>query len=209
MPASERELLIDGLRGAIRGDGAGIDLDSPTQWVIESVREPIPFFRALCSLLPANAVLYMEGTSIAPYVAGFYERHAASNTVAVIRDCISPIPDVFHVSFSTAVIDGLCELAGERDNSELFDHIKAYHDGTLIFTFHDAFDGQLRVSGRVSESSIRNLSAAVGGTYTQEPTKQRDMEQLRSFLWALENPDKVRFTREPFWRRIWHFITRR
>ena len=208
MPASEREQLLVGLRAAIRGEGAGIDLDSPTQWVIELVRDPILFFRALPALLPADAILYMEGTSIAPYVAGFYERHAATNTVPVVRDCISPVPDIFHVSFSTAVIEGLCEMAEERAVPELFDHIKAYRDSTLIFTYHDAFDGQLRVSGRLSESIIRDLCAAVGSTYTQEPTKQRDMDQMRRILCALENPDKVRFAREPLWRRVWQFITR-
>jgi hypothetical protein len=44
MPASERKQLMDGLRGVLRGDGAGIDLDSPTHWVIVSVREPVLFF---------------------------------------------------------------------------------------------------------------------------------------------------------------------
>jgi hypothetical protein len=209
MPASERKQLMDGLRGVLRGDGPGIDLDSPTHWVIVSVREPVPFFRALAKLLPDGAVLYMEGTSIAPYVAGFYERHAATDTVPVARDCISPVPDVFHVVFSPAVVDGLCELAEERANPELFDHIKAYHDGTLIFTYHDAFDGQLRVSGRLPESVILEFSSLMGGTYTQEATKQRDPEQLRRFLWLLENPDKMRVAREPIWKRIWHLITRK
>ena len=208
MPASEREQLMDGLRGMLRGDGAGIDLDSPNQWVIESVREPVPFFRALATLLPSGGVLYFEGTSIAPYVAGFYERHAAIDIVPVVRDCITPVPDFFHVSFSSAVVDGLCELADERTTPELFDHIKAYHGAALVFTYHDAFDGQLRVTGRLPESVIREFCATLGGTYSQEPTKQRDPEQMRHFLWALENPDKVRIAREPIWKRVWHFITR-
>ena len=209
MPADEGEQLREGLRRMIAGDGAGLDLDSSDQWVIHAVREPCPFFRALPILLPPGAVLYMEGVLIAPYVAGFYERNAAANPVAVARDCISPIPDVFHVSFSAQVISSLCELADERPESDLFDHIKAYHDESLLFTYHDAFAGELRVSGRLPESAIREFCAAVGATYTQEPTKQRDMEQLRRILCALENPDGVRIAREPFWRRLWNFITRR
>lgn len=57
-----------------------------SKWVIESVRDPIPFFRALTTLLSDGGVLYFEGRSIAPYVAGFYERHAGTDTVPVVRD---------------------------------------------------------------------------------------------------------------------------
>jgi hypothetical protein len=211
MPPSEREQLMNGLRAALRGEHAGIDLEPGKQWVIWSIREPIPFFRALTRLLPAGGVLYMEGTEIAPYVAGFYERHAPTDTVPVVRDTISPEPDIFHVSFSPAVIDGLCELAGERESSELFDHIKGYHNGALVFTYHDAFDGQLRVAERVPESVIREFCELLGGTYTQEATQARDPEHrdLRRILWALENPDKVRILPEPIWKRVWRFITGR
>jgi hypothetical protein len=209
MRSKEHEELTDGLRDILSGKREGLDLDSPTHWVIDGVRQPVRFLRAIPILLPPHGVLYTEGTEIAPFVAGFYERHAAANPTDVVRDGISPVPDVFHVSFSPAVIDGLCEMAEERPVQELFNHIKAYCDASLVFTYHDAFDGMLRVSGRVPESTIRDFCAVVGGTYTQEPTKQRDMEQIRRFLWALENPDKVRIERPSFWRRVWKFITGR
>lgn len=208
MSPNEREQLMDSLRRMLREHGAGIDLDSPTQWVIQSLREPAPFFRAMGKLLPEGGTLYMEGISIAPYVAGFYERHAATETVPVVRDCISPEPEIFHVSFSPAVVEGLCELAAERRTSELFDHIKAYHDSALIFSYHDAFDGRMCVTGRRAESVFREFCEMLGGSYSQEATRQRDPEQLRRFLWALENPDKVKMAREPFWKRVWHFIRR-
>jgi hypothetical protein len=206
MPPSERDQLISGLRGILSGEGAGIDLDSPTQWVLESVRQPVPFFRALPMLLPSGAVLYFEGTTIAPYVAGFYERHAATETVPVVRDCIVPVPEVFHVAYSAPVINGLCELAGERETTELFDHIKAYHDAALLFTYHDAFDGQLRISDRLPESVIRDFCATLECTYTQEITKLRDPEQIQRLLLAIENYGEGRPARTSLWKRIWRFF---
>ncbi|RBP41490.1 hypothetical protein DES53_107323 [Roseimicrobium gellanilyticum] len=206
---SEREELIEGLQDIIEGGGGGLDLDTPAHWAIDGIQEPIAFFRALSILLPPGGVLYMEGTSIAPCVAGFYERHAFAEPVPVVRDGISPIPEVFHVSFTPEVIDGLCDMVRERPLEQLFNHIKAYHNTSLVFTYHDAFVDELRVSGRVAEDTIRDFCAVLGATYCQEATKQRDMEQVRRFLWALENPDKARIKPEPLWRRLWNAITGR
>lgn len=206
---SEREELIGGLRKIIAEGGGGLDLDSPVHWVIDGILEPIAFFRAISILLPPGGALYMEGISIAPYVAGFYERHAFVDPVPVAQDGISPVPEVFHVSFTPEVIEGLCHLVSERPPEQLFNHIKAYHNASLVFTYHDAFVDELRVNGGVAEDAIHEFCTALGASYTQEVTKQRDMEQVRRFLWALENPDKIRIKREPLLRRLWNTITGR
>ncbi|MCW1884420.1 hypothetical protein OKA04_06730 [Luteolibacter flavescens] len=203
MSNAERDHLKANLLGMIAGQGDGIDLDTPYRWNVKGIEEAERFFRSLDSLLPADSVLYFEGCSIAREVSEFYESHRAKNPVAVVRDTISPTPDTYHVDFSPAVVTGLCELTATRTSGEAFYHIKAYRGETLLFTFHDAFEGDLLISEHIAESTVADFCIRLGVTYRQERNTKRDPEQLRRLLWALENPDQVRFVGEPWWRRAW------
>ena len=128
--------------------------------------------------------------------------------MAVIRDTLFPVPDCYHVSFLPEVIARLCELETTRPLNELFDHVKAYHGESLLFTFHDAFTTDLLISGEISETAVAGFSNHIDACYCREPNvNKRDPEQLRRFLWALENPDKVKIAGEPWWRRIWRRLT--
>jgi hypothetical protein len=169
MTNAERERLKDSLRGMIDGRGDGIDLDTQFRWVVEQIKQPEPFFASLPFLLPTDAILYFEGTTIAPEIAGFYELHRASNAVAVARDTIFPIPDVFHVAFSPGVAEQLRELAANRPWPAMFDHIKAYQRESMLFTFHDAFDGQLQISEKIAESLVAEFCSSLGASYQREP----------------------------------------
>jgi hypothetical protein len=204
MTSAEREKLKDNLRGMIAGRGDGIDLDTPFRWVIQGVEQPEPFIRTLPLLLPSDAILYFEGGSIAPDVSAFYESHRSRNAVAVVRDTIFPVPDIYHVAFSQDVVVRLREFAASRSSQELFDHIKAYRGDSLLFTFHDAFAGNLLVSERISESVVAEFCRGLSVSYQREPNvNKRDPGQLRRFLLALENPHKIRIAGEPWWRRLW------
>jgi hypothetical protein len=203
MNTAEREQLKDNLRDMIAGRSDGIDLDTPFQWIVESIKQPEPFFASLPSLIPADAILYCEGGSIAPDVAIFYKGHRASNAVTVVRDTIFPIPEIYHVAFSSQVVTHLRKLAASRSPRELFDHIKAYRGESLLFTFHDAFDGCMLISEHVNENVVAEFCRSLGVTCRRERTKKRNPEQLRHFLRALEHPDQVHITGEPWWRRLW------
>ena len=209
MKNAEREKLKDNLRGMIAGRGDGIDLNTEFRWVLSGIKKPQLFFGNLHSLLTPDSILYFEGCSIAPDVAKFYESHRAGNAVAVVRDTLFPVPDCFHVSFLPEVIARLCEFATARPLNELFDHVKAYRGESLLFTFHDAFTTDLLISEQVSETAIAEFSNHIDARYRRElNVNKRDPEQLRWFLWALENPDKVRIAGEPWWKRIWRRLTR-
>ena len=88
-------------------------------------------------------------------------------------------------------------------DAEMFDHIKAYRGQSLLFTFHDAFDGWLLVSEHLPDDAIARFCQALGVSRRREETKRRDPEQLRRILWAFENPHKVRIAGESWWRRLW------
>jgi hypothetical protein len=184
------------------GRGDGIGLASVDRWVIPGLKEPVAFFRQLNLLLPEDCILYFEGCTIAPEVTKFYQSHRAANAVAVVRDTIFPIPETLHVSMTPEAIDGLIELLNQHPYAACFDHVKAYRDQILLFTFHDAFDGSdLLVADWIPEESVRAFTSALGGTYTRERNEnKRDPEQLRKLLWGLQNPHKLRMN-WPWWKK--------
>jgi hypothetical protein len=205
MSTTGREQVKEQLRAMVAGRGNGIDLDTPFHWVIEDLKRPVPFFEHLPELLPPEAILYVEGTSIAPEVAAFYSLHRARNAVDVVRDTIAPVPDIYHFTFSPDVCAGLRQFSESRPVAEMFDHIKAYRGDTLLFTFHDAFDGWLCISEHIPQETVARFCQVLGVSSRREETKQRDLEQLRRMLWAFEHPYhvKIRVAGEPWWRRLW------
>jgi hypothetical protein len=211
MSGTDREELKDQLRAMVAGRGDGIDLDTPFHWVVEELKHPVAFFEHLPELLPPDSILYVEGTRIAADVAAFYSLHRARNAVDVVRDTIAPVPDIYHFTFSPDVSASLRQFAESRPVAELFDHIKAYRGERLLFTFHHAFDGWLRISEHLPSEAMARFCQALGVSPRREETKRRDPEELRRILWALEHPDqvKIRVEGEPWWRRLWRELTGR
>jgi hypothetical protein len=209
MDPSEREGLKEQLRVMASGRGDGIDLDSADRWVIEGLTDPVGFFRHLQILIPLDSILYFEGCETVPEAAQFYQKHRASNAVCVVRDCIFPIPETFHVSLTNEVLQGVTDLLQRYPVEGCFFHVKAYREEKLLFTFHDAFDGSyFYVSDRVPEESVSAFALKFGARYRREVNvNKRDPEQLRRFLWALENPDKLRIN-WPWWKKALFFWKR-
>lgn len=203
MTNTDRELFKEQLRAIVAGQGDGIDLDTPFQWVIEDLKNPVTFFEHLPDLLPSDSILYVEGTSIDPELQAFYSSHHAHNAVDVVRDTIFPAPDIYHFTFSSDVCTALRQFAEKHPVSALFNHLKAYRGRSLLFTFHDAFGGWLLISEHLPDDAVARFCHALGVSRRREETKRRDPEQLRRMLWALENPHKVRITGESWWKRWW------
>lgn len=205
MQPEEKENLKDQLRAMAAGRGDGIDLDTPRHWVVEGIADAGRFFDCLPMILPSEANLYFEGASILPEVAMFYETHLAKNPVAVVRDSIFPIPSFYHVPGSAEVIAKVRELLAQHSRPQMFDHVKGYHGESLLFTFHDAFEGWLRISERVPEQAVIEFCGRLQVTPRKEETTKRDPEQLNRFLKLLEDPDawkKMRIAGEPRWRTL-------
>jgi hypothetical protein len=209
MTNDERGQLKQSLERAIARPGEGIDLSTPFHWVSEDVEQPNAFFEQLPALLPANSVLYFEGTSIASDVAAFYDQNRSANTVPVARDTIWPVPDIYHVVFSPQVCAGLGELSARHAIPELFDHIKGYRDSSLLFTFHDAFCGWLRISEDIPEPLVAAFFSALGASFHKEQTKPRDPEPLRRLLDRIGRHDLARFDWQPALKRVWRRWTGR
>jgi len=188
MSDTDIEESKDQLRAMAAGRGDGINLDTKFHWIIDGLKQPVPFFEHLRELLPPDSVLYVEGTNIAPDVAAFYSSHRARNAVPVVRDTISPVPDIYHFTFTDEVCAGLRQFARRHPIAKMFDHIKAYRSEHLLFTFHDAFDGWLRISDHIPEEAVARFCQALGASSRPEETKKRDPERLRELLWHSSIP---------------------
>ena len=214
MTPPEEQSAAGELRAFIAGRGEGIVIDTPQHWVTEHVTRDlaVKFYESLPILLPADSILYFEGTSIAPPVAQFYSQHRARNAVSVARDTIFPVPDTYHVCFTPQVIAGLIELTARHEQPEMFDHIKAYKGESLLFSFHDAFCGWFNISQRVPAESVTKFGETLGVPFSIEQTKPRDNAALQELLDRMQDPDafrKLRIPGEPFWRTWWRRITGR
>jgi hypothetical protein len=210
MHAREREELKEQLRTMAAGRGDGIDLDSPDRWTIEGVRDPVAFFRYLSLLIPADSILYFEGSDIPPAVAGFYEANRARDgVVCVARETVYPVPEVFHVQMGPGVIEGLTELLAAHSRQDCFCHVKVYREEKVLVHFHDAFDGSpLLLSDRIALERVQSFCASLGAVYRRERNGgKRDPEALLLLLRALENPEKVRIL-WPWWKRALLFWKR-
>src|SRR5262249_47323793 len=146
----------------------GIDIDTPSQWVIEGLKDAGPFFDHLSILVPADSTLYIEGTTIVSEVANLYAAHRDYSPVAVILDTIWPEPAIYHVIFSPELTAGMRQLLEKHSVEEMFDHIKGYKNKTLLFTFHDAFEGSMRVSEHVPEAAVAAFCQPLGVSYRRQ-----------------------------------------
>ncbi len=197
-----QEQLKHAVRTMSAGSCDGIDLDTAFHWVVEDIKSPSCFFEHLASLIPINSILYVEGTSINQEVAKCYESFRPRGVVAVKRDTVFPVPGIYHLGFSPEVATRLQEFARLRPVEDLFDHIKAYHGETLLFTFHDAFVGSLRISECVPEMAVSEFCRILKVSYLRQETKRRDPEHLRKLSEALEHPAQINYACEPWWKRL-------
>jgi hypothetical protein len=170
----------------------GIDLDTHYHWVVEGLNQPARFFEHLPTLLPSDSILYVEGTSILAEIAEFYRAHRATNPIDVARDTLVPVPDTYHIALSPEVSNRLCRLAQSHPTEELFDHIKAYQQDSLLLTFHDAFRGSLRISEHVPRGAVREFCEKLGVSFHREETERRNPEQLRRMLQVFEQPNQLK-----------------
>ena len=159
----------------------GIDLDTPTHWVIDRVEYPTLFFKHLSTLLPAGSILYFEGTKIAPALSALYEAHRATNAMPVVQEMVVPIPQMHHCTVSDELLKSLAEMAAGRPASELFNHLKAYREGRLLFAWNDAYEGELRISENMPQNLLNRFCQALGVSCRREKTTAPKPEALETF----------------------------
>lgn len=94
----------------------------------------------------------------------WYEEYPAVYKKKVACDTISPTPDSYHVAFSADFSDRLCQLIDAQGLDAAFDHFKGYSGGEVVFTFHDAFEGELVLSSNLGEAAVQEFATGLGRT---------------------------------------------
>lgn len=111
-------------------------------------------------------------------------------------DCgtIFPVPQIYRLQFKEVLIQGMLEMLQERTIQDLLTHLSGYADSHLIFSFHDAFDGDLHLSDKISEDLLRTFCGALGASYSRREnnTRSRPYEDL---LRLFENPQELKIKR--------------
>jgi hypothetical protein len=164
----------------------GLDIDTPFHWVINNANNPALFFENLPIIVQNNAVLYFECLDPVPEASYFYEKHQSKHQQLVARDSVFPIPTIYHVRFSREFVAGMTHLISKVPSESLFIHIKCYMDNQIVFTFHDAFSGFLRISNNIPKIDLTKFCNALKCGYTSEKTIPRDPRILDAILSALE-----------------------
>ena len=220
MPKSATDLaeLKEQIDAALAGRLEGLEIDTPSHWGIAPVNDPVGFFNGLHAIMPEHSVLYFEGVHVCPEAQAFYAAHRAKNAVAVARDTIFPVPESFHLAYSTDVVAGVLKLLKTHEQFNLFNHIKGYASSALIFTLHDGFGNVLRISQRAPESAVKGFAALLAAECRACQTKPRDMRQLELFRRMLDNDYQrekifdqmssgatkpVTVYSKPWWGRLW------
>jgi len=220
MPKSPADLaeLKEQIQAAVAGRLEGLDIDTPNHWRVSPVNDPASFFTHLGDIMPENSILFFEGTTISPPAQEFFRANRATQAVPVARDTIFPVPESFHVNYSPAICAGLSRLFQTHEYRNICNHIKGYASSALIFTLHDGFGNPLRISERVTESSVKTFAKSLSAECELGPTKPRDMQQLERFLKVLENDwqreklfdqmragkvEPIKIPAKPWWARFW------
>jgi hypothetical protein len=116
---------------------------------------------AIDETMPKTAILYLEGTSIAPDVRTFLESRRAEHPREVARGTVYPATSTFHLPLNDQNLTELRALADLHAEPEICDHLAVYRDGELLLTAYDAGDGEVDVAKSLPDAVIQELRHAL------------------------------------------------
>ena len=145
------------LRGA-----EGVDLGYATDFHI--------LLRAIDEAMPDDAILWLEGSAIAPAVRGFLRRQGEAESNAIF--CL-PLAD--------GALRELRTIAEDHLRFEVASHLAVYRgDETLVWA-HDAGDGIVTLATSLPDETIERFREALGRTLRRP--------KRRMWLWSRPRDD--------------------
>jgi hypothetical protein len=118
--------------------GNGISLRLSDAFEVGKVRDLSKLFAALAEAVPEDALLYLEGTDIAPEVADFVAAQSVEPTALVMRGTMWPESQKFHLPATSENLLALHELALRHAEPELCDHLVVYVREQVLISAYDA-----------------------------------------------------------------------
>ena len=114
--------------------------------------------------MPMDAVVYIEGTSLAADVRaalGALPSIPQGQRRADLRGTLLPVPETFHVPVRSGVLGILRELEQRHASPEVCTHLAVYRRDEILALAHDAADASLLVSGTLAPDAVEKMQRVV------------------------------------------------
>src|SRR5687767_9268922 len=157
--------------GAVPADEMkGISLATPV-WALSQVRDDASqFLRALPSLVPSDALLFLEGDVYSEQVRDFLTRETVMASPRPALGTIWPRQAYTAIPATPQVLEALAALSESLPSIEICTHLHVFRGEKFLLSGYDAFTSEFWLSGDLPEDKVRRFSEAVGGTYRREGT---------------------------------------
>jgi hypothetical protein len=165
----------------------------PTYWKIDGIKDPKAFFKHLPKIFPHGLTLFIEEIEASLTAKSLYADYPARYRRKVPCDVICPPPESYHVVFTADFADQLCQLLTSQGFEGTLYHLKGYSEQEIVFSFHEAFTGELVVSNSKPETVVREFAASLNCSVELARYPVDAHEQLVLMDRAL-NP--------PWWKRL-------
>jgi hypothetical protein len=143
--------------------GEGISLRATEAIEVGEVCDISKLFAALASALPVGAVLYAEGTNIAPDVQEFLGSESVEPAARVTQGTSWPESQQFHVPATPANLMRMHELSLRHAEPEVCDHLVVYRDEDVLISAYDAGFGTVYARRDLPKAALDRLREAAGG----------------------------------------------
>jgi hypothetical protein len=132
--------------------------------LVGHVSDLYALLRAIDEVMPEDAVLCVEGTTVAPDVASFLESRETPHTSATAPNTLWPEPQFFYLPLTATNLRDLRLLAERHAEPEIADHLVVYRDREVLMWAHDAGSGSVWVSRKLPRTMIDSFREALGDT---------------------------------------------
>jgi hypothetical protein len=134
------------------------------KWMISHPKDHPSFLRALPTLFPDSAVLYLENVHPAEDLERFLEAHAAENPRLIPSGELFQRPEGDCVPISRANMDELARLLEELGDRDIAQHLHVYSGEVVLLMWYDARwpDGPIFVSKDVPEVRLDAFCKELG-----------------------------------------------
>jgi len=148
----------------------GISLAAPV-WVLSGVKaNASQFLRALPSLVPGDAFLFLEGHAYSEQVRSYLESEQVEVSPRPALGTVWPRLSYFSIPATPQVLERLAVIAEGLSPTEICTHLHVFRRDAVLLSGYDAFTSEFWLSAELVEDKVRAFSEAVGGTYKRDET---------------------------------------
>lgn len=136
--------------------------------IVGYVSDLYALLRAIDEVMPGEAVLCIEGTSVAPEIVSFLESRQARHPRAIAPNTVGPNNHFFHLPLTGTNLSDLRLLAERHPKPEIADHLVVYRDRQILLWAGDAGSGHVSVSRHLPQATFDAFRQTLGTALTAE-----------------------------------------